>query len=235
MDDKDCKNLRRTTTDFELLDSSMQSKDFTSSDTWRVFRIMSEFVHGFEALSHVDNAVAMFGSARTAPEHPHYQAAHETARILGEHGVAVITGGGPGIMEAANKGVKAGGGLSIGCNIELPFEQHENPYLDISMEFHYFFVRKTMFLKYAHAYLIFPGGFGTMDELFESLVLAQTGKLETFRVVLYDNQYWGGMVDWLKKTMLDHGYIQKKDVDLFTVVDTPQQAAASICDFLQRN
>lgn len=226
---------RKLTTDFELLDSSMQRKDFTSSDTWRVFRIMSEFVHGFEALSHVDNAVAMFGSARTHPSHPHYQAAYETAKLLGQQGVAVITGGGPGVMEAANKGAKEGGGLSIGCNIELPYEQIENPYTDISIEFHYFFVRKTMFLKYAHAYIIFPGGFGTLDELFESLVLAQTGKLEKFRVILYDSSYWGGLVDWIKATMLPHHYIHEKDMNLFTVVDTPKEAAEHICSFLDED
>ncbi len=224
---------RKPTTDFELLDSSMQRKDFTSSDTWRVFRIMSEFVHGFEALSRVDNAVAMFGSARSLSSHAHYQAAYDTAKLLGERGVAVITGGGPGIMEAANKGVKEGGGLSIGCNIELPFEQHENPYLDISIEFHYFFVRKTMFLKYAHAYIIFPGGFGTLDELFESLVLAQTGKLEKFRVILFDSSYWNGLVDWLRTTMLGHHYVKDSDMELFTVVDTPQEAADHICTFLK--
>ncbi len=159
--------------------------DFTLTDPWRVFRIMSEFVEGFDELSHIPPSVAIFGSARTKPEDPTYQAAVETARLLAKAGFGVITGGGPGIMEAGNKGAQDGDNCSIGCNIELPFEQGSNPYLDISLDFRYFFVRKTMFVKYAEAFIIFPGGFGTMDELFEALTLIQTKKVSHFPVIIY--------------------------------------------------
>src|SRR5437667_4382463 len=166
--------------------------DFTLTDPWRVFRIMSEFVEGFDELSHIPPSVAIFGSARTKPEDPPYQAAVATVRLLAKAGFGVITGGGPGIMEAGNKGAQEGNNCSIGCNMELPLEQGPNPYLDISLDFRYFFVRKTMFVKYAEAFIIFPGGFGTMDELFEALTLIQTKKVSHFPVILYDSKYWGG-------------------------------------------
>src|SRR5216117_3554353 len=163
---------------------------FTSTDPWRVLRIMGEFVEGFDTLSDVRNAVTIFGSARSLEGDPYYAAALETSRLLAKEGFAIITGGGPGIMEAANRGAKEGGGLSIGCNIELPFEQKINDYVDLGIDFRYFFVRKTMFVKYAEGFVVFPGGFGTLDELFESLTLIQTGKVEHFPVVLYGRTYW---------------------------------------------
>jgi uncharacterized protein (TIGR00730 family) len=197
--------------------------DFTITDPWRVFRIMSEFVNGFDALAHIPPAVAIFGSARTQPDDPAYAAAVETARLLAQAGFAIITGGGPGIMEAANKGAQEGGNLSIGCNIELPFEQATNPYLDISIDFRYFMVRKTMFVKYSNAFVIFPGGFGTMDELFEALTLIQTRKVSHFPVILYDSRYWGGLLQWLRHTMLAEGKIFPEDADLLRVSNDPQE------------
>src|SRR5215468_2382042 len=186
--------------------------DFTLTDPWRVFRIMSEFVEGFDALAHIPPSVAIFGSARTKPDDPTYTAAVETARLLAKAGFGIITGGGPGIMEAANKGAQEGDNCSIGCNIELPFEQASNPYLDISLEFSYFFVRKTMFVKYSHAFIIFPGGFGTMDELFEALTLIQTGKVKHFPVVLFDSDYWSEMLDWIGGELLADGMIAVDDL-----------------------
>ncbi|WP_420341016.1 TIGR00730 family Rossman fold protein [Thermogemmatispora carboxidivorans] len=197
--------------------------DFTITDPWRVFRIMSEFVNGFDALAHIPPAVAIFGSARTRPTDPAYAAAVETARLLAQAGFAIITGGGPGVMEAANKGAQEGGNLSIGCNIELPFEQASNPYLDISIDFRYFMVRKTMFVKYSNAFVIFPGGFGTMDELFEALTLIQTRKVSHFPVILYDSRYWGGLLHWLHHTMLAEGKISPGDAELLRVSDDPQE------------
>src|SRR5437660_3274687 len=172
--------------------------DFTVTDPWRVFRIMSEFVEGFDALSHIPPAVAIFGSARAKAEDPSYVAAVETARLLAKAGFGIITGGGPGIMEAANKGAQEGGNISIGCNIELPFEQKPNPYLDISLDFRYFFVRKTMFVKYSEAFVIFPGGFGTMDELFEPLPPIQTKKVNHSPFILYTSNYWGGLTPGIR-------------------------------------
>jgi uncharacterized protein (TIGR00730 family) len=197
--------------------------DFTHSDPWRVFRIMSEFVEGFDALSHIPPSVSIFGSARTKPKDPAYQAAVETARLLAEAGFGIITGGGPGIMEAANKGAQEGGNVSIGCNIELPFEQKPNPYLDISVDFRYFFVRKTMFVKYAEAFVIFPGGFGTMDELFEALTLIQTKKVSHFPVILYDSSYWAGLINWIRDTMLPSEKILPEDAGLLRLSDSPQE------------
>src|SRR5436305_11851244 len=162
---------------------------------------MSEFVEGFDELSHIPPSVAIFGSARTKPEDSTYQAAVGTARLLAKAGFGIITGGGPGIMEAANKGAQEGENVSIGCNIELPFEQRSNAYLDISLDFRYFFVRKTMFIKYAEAFITFPGGFGTMDELFEALTLIQTKKVNHFPVILYDSKYWGGLITWIRELM----------------------------------
>ena len=202
--------------------------DFTLTDPWRVFRIMSEFVEGFDELSHIPPSVAIFGSARTKPDDPVYEAAVETARLLAKAGFGIITGGGPGIMEAGNKGAQEGGNVSIGCNIELPFEQGPNPYLDISLDFHYFFVRKTMFVKYAEAFVIFPGGFGTMDELFEALLLIQTRKVSHFPVILYGSKYWEGLINWIREVMLSSEMILPEDAGLLLISDDPQE----ICDIV---
>lgn len=196
---------------------------FTQSDPWRVLRIMGEFVEGFDALADLGRAVTLFGSARVDEDDPMYQAAVETARLLGEAGFSIITGGGPGIMEAGNRGASLAGARSVGLNIELPFEQHLNPYTDTSLEFRYFFVRKTMFVKYGCAFVIFPGGFGTMDELMESLVLIQTGKARNFPVVLYGSEYWSGLLDWFRGPMLTQGKIAKQDLDLMVVSDAPEE------------
>jgi len=197
--------------------------DFTITDPWRVFRIMSEFVEGFDTLSHIPPSVALFGSARIKPEDPVYAAAVETARLLARAGFGIITGGGPGIMEAANQGAQDGENISVGCNIELPFEQKSNPYLDISLDFRYFFVRKTMFVKYANAFIIFPGGFGTMDELFEALTLIQTKKVEHFPVILYGSKFWGGLIDWIREAMLASGKVSPDDMTLLRLSDDPQE------------
>lgn len=192
-------------------------------DAWRVFRIMGEFVAGFDALSRIGPAVSIFGSARTLPSDPRYQACRETARRLGEAGFSIITGGGPGMMEAANLGARDAGTLSIGCNIELPFEQGMNPHVDLGIDFRYFFVRKTMFVKYAQGFVIFPGGFGTMDELFEALTLIQTEKVRNFPVVLFDHRYWEGLLAWLQDTMAEDGKISRRDLDLFHLTDDPDE------------
>jgi hypothetical protein len=202
--------------------------DFTQTDTWRVLRIMSEFIEGFDILSDLDKGVSIFGSARTGPDDPMYQAALETARILAEAGYAIVTGAGPGIMEAANKGARLGGGRSIGCNIELPFEQGTNPFVDTVMNFRYFFVRKTMFVKYSNAYIIFPGGFGTLDELFEALTLIQTGKINQFPVVLFGRHYWAGLVRWLTARTLHERKISPGDMDLMLLTDDPREAADAV-------
>src|SRR4051812_3733206 len=196
---------------------------------------MSEFVNGFDALAHIPPSVTIFGSARTRPDDPIYAAAVETASLLAKAGFGIITGGGPGIMEAANKGAQEGDNLSIGCNIELPFEQHSNPYLDISLDFRYFFVRKTLFVKYSNAFVIFPGGFGTMDELFEALTLIQTKKVNNFPVILYGSHYWNGMMNWLRDTMLEMENISPGDLDLLRVSDEPEEICQWVCDAYQRN
>src|SRR3989454_1821052 len=197
---------------------------FTHTDPWRVLRIMGEFVEGFDTLSDVRNAVTVFGSARTKPGDPYYEKAVETGRLLAKEGFAIITGGGPGIMEAANRGAQEGNGLSIGCNIELPFEQGTNPYVERSINFRYFFVRKTMFVKYSTAFIVFPGGFGTMDELFEALELIQTGKVKNFPVVLFGVAYWSGLVEWLRGRVAGEGKIDTADFELFHVTDDPEDA-----------
>lgn len=209
--------------------------DFTLTDPWRVFRIMSEFVEGFDALAHIPPSVTIFGSARLKPEHPAYQAAVETATLLARSGFGIITGGGPGIMEAANKGAQEGESCSIGCNIELPFEQRPNAYLDISLDFSYFFVRKTMFIKYSNAFIIFPGGFGTMDELFEALTLIQTRKVSHFPVILYDSRFWGGMVNWIRETMLAEETVNEEDIALLYVSDDPQEICRIVTEAYQEN
>ncbi|MBT8396155.1 MAG: TIGR00730 family Rossman fold protein [Gemmatimonadetes bacterium] len=197
-------------------------------EAWRVFRIMGEFVEGFDELMGLGPAVSIFGSARTQPDDPGWAQCVETARRLGEAGFSIITGGGPGMMEAANQGAREAGVPSVGLNIELPFEQDLNPHADLKIHFRYFFVRKTMFVKYAQAFVIFPGGFGTMDELFESLTLIQTGKIRDFPLVLFGSDYWGGLLDWLKNTVQEEGKISPQDLDLIKVTDSPQEAVDHI-------
>ena len=216
------------TEDEKLLQLSGPRVDYTKTDPWRVMRIMAELVEGFDTLASVDQAVTIFGSARTAPEDPMYAAATRTARLLGKAGFAIITGGGPGVMEAANKGAKLAGARSIGCNIELPFEQQANPYVDTVVDFRYFFVRKTMFIKYSVAFVVFPGGFGTIDELFEALTLIQTGKIYHFPVVLFGKAYWSGLLDWLRGPVLLEGKIAPADLDLMIVTDDPEEAADAV-------
>jgi uncharacterized protein (TIGR00730 family) len=208
---------------------------FLDTDTWRTLRILSEFVEGFEALAGIGRAVAVFGSARTPADHPWYELAREVGRKLAESGFAVITGGGPGMMEAANRGCRDAGGLSIGCNIELPHEQAANPYLDISVDFHYFFARKTMFVKYSDAFIIMPGGFGTLDELFEALTLIQTAKIRNFPVVLVGREYWAGLMDWIRDVQLPAGAISPEDVDLLRITDDPAEACQIIAAYVTEN
>jgi len=201
-------------------------------DLWRIFRIMAEFTEGFEELASVGPAVSIFGSARTKRKDKYYQVAQETAYEFAKAGFAVITGGGGGIMEAANKGAALAGGKSIGLNIDLPMEQIPNDYQDISLHFRYFFCRKVMFLKYAHGFIALPGGFGTMDESFEALVLIQTLKQASFPVVLMCRDYWSGLIDWIDEVMLKkHNYISKEDMDMFTLVDNPLEAVKIITDY----
>ena len=197
--------------------------DLTITDPWHVPHIVNELVEGFDKLAHVPPSVAILGSSRARPEDASYLAAVETARLLAQAGFGIITGGGPGIMEAANKGAQEGGNTSIGCNIELPMEERPNPYLDISLGFRYFFVRKTMFIRYARAFIVFPGGFGTMDELFEVLVLIQTGKVLHCPVILYDSEYWADLIGWIRKTMVATNKIQPQDADLLLLSDDPQE------------
>jgi len=207
--------------------------DFTRQDTWRVMRIMSEFIEGFDVLASVTKGVTIFGSARTHPDDPQYAAAQETARLLAKEGFAIITGAGPGIMEAANRGARMAGGRSIGCNIELPFEQGANPYVDTLINFRYFFVRKTMFIKYSNAFVIFPGGFGTLDEAFEALTLIQTGKIYQFPVVLFGRHYWAGLIRWIQSRMLGEKKISPGDMDLMIMTDDPAEAAKAVIDAYQ--
>lgn len=223
------KKDRRRTQDEKLLQSPTHAQEiFTDTDPWRVLRIQGEFVEGFEELAELGPAVSLFGSARTKEDDPFYSAAVESARLLAEAGLAIITGGGPGMMEAGNRGAKLGGGISVGLNIELPFEQHLNPYLDIPIDFRYFFVRKVMFVKYAQAFVIFPGGFGTMDELFESLTLIQTGKISNFPVIMFGSEYWSGLLTWIKEKMLTGGKISPADLDLLTVTDSPEEVLQQV-------
>lgn len=206
---------------------------FTRGDPWRVLRILGEYVHGFDALAEVGTAIAVFGSARTRENDPMYQAARALAGCLAKVGFAIITGGGPGIMEAANRGAREAGGLSIGCNIELPREQSTNPYLDVAINFRYFFCRKTRFMKYSEGFVLFPGDFGTLDELFESLTLIQTGKIQRFPVILFGSDYWGGMLDWMRRRLVEEGKIDASDLDLMTVTDSPQAACELILESYQ--
>jgi uncharacterized protein (TIGR00730 family) len=222
------------TEDEKLLQAPVEDRrapgDFTRTDTWRVMRIMGEFIEGFDKLAKVERGVSIFGSARTAPEDPQYLAAQETARLLAEAGFSIITGAGPGIMEAANKGAQEGGGNSIGCNIELPFEQGANPYVDTLVNFRYFFVRKTMFIKYSSAFIIFPGGFGTLDEAFEALTLIQTGKIYQFPVILFGRHYWAGLIRWLQTRVLTERKISPGDMDLLLLTDDPAEAAHAVIE-----
>ena len=197
--------------------------DITVKDSWRLFHIIAEFVEGFEALSDCPPSVSIFGSSRARPDDEVYLKAEQVAQLLVENGFGVITGGGPGVMEAANKGAALAGGKSIGLNIQLPNEQEPNPYSNLSLSFRYFFVRKVMFVKYAVAYVIFPGGFGTMDELFESVTLIQTEKIKPFPVILVGSEYWKGLLDWLKTVVLKEEIISSSDLDIFQVVDDPSE------------
>jgi len=197
-------------------------------ESWRIFRIMAEFVDAFETLSGIRRAVSIFGSARTQPDDPYYQKAELLARLLAEKGFGVITGGGPGIMEAANKGSAEAGGQSVGMNIRLPLEQKPNPYANISIDYKYFFIRKVMFIKYAMAYVIMPGGFGTMDELFEAITLIQTKRIKCFPVILMGSEYWKGLFDWLRKTMLRDNKISPADMELLQIIDDPAEVVRHI-------
>jgi len=207
---------------------------FLDTDTWRSLRILAEFVDGFDALATAPPAVSVFGSARISESDPEYAAAREVGARLADAGFSVITGGGPGVMEAANRGCKEAGGLSIGLNIELPHEQRLNDYVDLGIDFRYFFVRKTMFVKYAEGFIVFPGGFGTLDELFEALTLIQTGKVQHFPVALIDGDYWSGLLEWLRGRPLGEGKISDEDLELFQVCESPDEAVSFIQETLTR-
>ena len=223
MNNRRNERYNRYTEDERMLETPRpQDFSFTQSDTWRVLRIMGEFVEGFESLADLGPAVTFFGSARVREGEPHYAAAVETSRLLAEAGFSIITGGGPGLMEAGNRGAREAGVCSVGRGIELPFEQGLNEFVDVPVEFRYFFVRKTMFVKYAQAFVIFPGGFGTMDELFEALTLIQTTKVRDFPIVLFGSDYWRGLYEWLRDVMLAEGKIAEADLGLFEITDSPE-------------
>jgi uncharacterized protein (TIGR00730 family) len=227
------RDLPPVTEDEKLLQERGPRVDFTRTDPWRVLKIMSELIEGFDTLASVPKGVSIFGSARTGPDDPQYAAARETARLLALAGYSIITGAGPGIMEAANRGARDGHGHSVGCNIELPFEQGTNPYVDTLVNFRYFFVRKTMFIKYSVAFIIFPGGFGTLDELFEALTLIQTGKIYRFPVILFGRRYWAGLLRWLQTRALLERKISPGDLDLMLLTDDPAEAAAAVVSALE--
>ena len=220
--------------------NAFENKDWQEikvTDSWQIFKIMSEFVDGFEKLAKIGPCVSIFGSARTKNENPYYKLAEDCARLLTERGYGVISGGGPGIMEAANKGAYQAGGKSVGLNIELPFEQFHNKYIDRDklLEFDYFFVRKVMFMKYSQGFIILPGGFGTLDEMFEALTLIQTGKIARFPIVLVGSSYWTGLMDWVKQTVLmQESNIHEEDLNLFRIVDTAEEAAEHIFRFYDK-
>jgi uncharacterized protein (TIGR00730 family) len=224
---------RAGTADERLLRRSRTA--FLDSDPWRTLRIQAEFVEGFDALAGVGPAVTVFGSARAAEGDPVYEQARELGRLLAEAGLTVITGGGPGVMAAANRGCFEAGGFSVGCNIELPHEQWLNPWVDLGVEFRYFFVRKTMFVKYAEGFVIFPGGFGTLDELFESLTLIQTGKIKHFPVFLVGSEYWAGLLAWIRETLLAAGTVTADDLRLFTVTDDLAEVVRGLRTFVEAN
>jgi len=210
--------------------------EIKTNDSWAIFKIMSEFVDGYEKLSKIGPCVSIFGSARTKPEDPYYKLAEEVGYKLTQNGFGVITGGGPGIMEAGNKGARRGAGTSVGLNIELPFEQHDNPWVDSdkNLEFDYFFVRKVMFVKYSQGFIVMPGGFGTMDELFEAITLIQTKKIGRFPIVLVGTSFWGGILDWIKNTLLEEGNISEADLKLFRIVDTADEAIEHLNKFYSK-
>jgi uncharacterized protein (TIGR00730 family) len=210
--------------------------EIKTNDSWAIFKVMSEFVEGYERLSKIGPCVSIFGSARTKPEHPNYIMAEEIAYKLTQNGFGVITGGGPGIMEAGNKGAHRGEGISVGLNIDLPFEQHDNPFIDRdkSLDFDYFFVRKVMFVKYSQGFVVMPGGFGTMDELFEAITLIQTKKIGRFPIVLVNTQFWAGVLDWIKNTLLEEGNISPEDLNLFRIVDTADEAVEHFVKFYEK-
>lgn len=227
------------TNEEEIIRRSFRRKwwnDVKTTSSWSVFKIMSEFVQSFEKLAEVGPCVAIFGSARTQPEDKYYRDAVEIAKRLTKLGFGIITGGGPGIMEAGNKGAKEGGGASVGLNINLPFEQSANPYIDVDklINYDYFFVRKTIFMKYAQGYIAMPGGFGTLDELSEALTLIQTNKLVSFPVILYGKDYWKGLLDWFHSTLITNHMISPEDFDIYQVVDTVDEAVAIIEDFYNK-
>jgi uncharacterized protein (TIGR00730 family) len=211
-----------------MIDKQYVINEITIQDSWRMFRIMAEFVDGFEALANYHPAVSIFGSTRIKPGDAVYQKAEQIGKLLAGNGFAVITGGGPGVMEAANKGAFSVGGKSIGLNIELPLEQKPNPYTNITLNFRYFFVRKVMFVKYAVAYIILPGGFGTMDELLESITLIQTQKIKPFPVILVGSNYWRGFLDWVKEVVLKEGKISSADLDILQLIDEPEEIVKTI-------
>ena len=221
--------IPQTTTDQRLL-ASDQGSDWLHGDPWRVMRIQSEFVEGFGALAELGPAVSVFGSARTKPDHEDYLAGETVGRLLVEAGYAVITGGGPGVMEAANKGAAEAGGTSVGLGIELPFEQGVNEYVNLGINFRYFFARKTMFLKYAQGFIVMPGGFGTFDELFEAVTLVQTHKVTQFPLVLVGKEYWGGLLEWIRSTALAHGTISEADLDIIYLTDDPAEAVDHVVE-----
>jgi uncharacterized protein (TIGR00730 family) len=225
--DHDATRRAKRTEDERLLERP-ERPAFLDTDPWRVLRIVGDFVDGFDALAEVGPAVTVFGSARTPSTSPYYAGARRLGSMLAERGYAVITGGGPGIMEAANRGCQEGGGLSVGCNIELPMEQGLNPYVDLGVEFRYFFARKVMFVKYADAFVIYPGGFGTLDELFEALTLIQTQKVQDFPVILMGSEYWRGLLDWIRGPLIDEATVNQAEIDLLRVSDDPKEA----CDII---
>lgn len=223
----------------EKIRSAFEHKDWQEikvTDSWQIFKIMAEFVEGFEKMAKIGPCVSIFGSARTPQDNKYYKLAEEIARLLTERGYGVISGGGPGIMEAANKGAFEAGGKSVGLNIELPFEQFHNKYIDRDklMEFNYFFVRKVMFTKYSQGFIVLPGGFGTMDEMFEAITLIQTGKIARFPIVLVGKEYWAGLLDWVENHMLDARNISEDDLNLYRVVDTAEEAAGHIFKFYDK-
>lgn len=219
-------------------DNQIQRKyeEGSNKDIWSVFKIMGEFVEGFDTLYKVGPCISIFGSARKKPGDKYYELAVETGKLITEKGFGVITGGGPGIMEAGNKGASDGNGRSVGLGIELPFEQGMNEFVnkEYSVDFNYFFVRKVMFVKYAQGFIVFPGGFGTLDELFESLTLIQTHKISKIPIILFGSDYWTGLVDWINSTMMESGTISEKDSDLFHVTDSKEEAVKIICDFYEK-
>ena len=227
------------TNDDRKIKEKLQPKtwnEMKTNDSWAIFKIMAEFVDGYEKLSKIGPSVSIFGSARTKPEDPYYVLAEEIAFQLTQNGYGVITGGGPGIMEAGNKGAQRGKGSSVGLNIELPFEQHDNPWIDNdkNLEFDYFFVRKVMFVKYSQGFIVMPGGFGTLDELFEAITLIQTHKIGRFPIVLVGSKFWGGLMEWIQNTLLEQGNISEKDLKLFRVVDSADEAIEHLNKFYSK-